>query len=145
MKKKYIIKLKLLELEPDNFHIIIKGKIENFPVNLVIDTGASHTCFDLQFFTSLNQDAHIMETDGMNVGVGGSDFESKIAQIHNFRIGRLSIDAYQVVLLDLEQINAAYRSVGLPEIHGIIGGDFLYKHEALIDYSTGELTLWKKR
>jgi len=143
MKKQYIINFKLLELEPDNYHIVIRGKIEKVPVLLVIDTGASHSCFDLNFIKSLNQDADIANNDGMNVGVGSSDFESKITVIHNFKIGNLKIKDYKVVLIDLENINMAYRSIKLPEVHGIIGGDFLAKHCALINYQEKKLTLWK--
>ena len=143
MKKQFTIKFKLLELEPDNYHILIKGKIEKIPVHLVIDTGASHSCFDLNFIKFLNQNAHITDNDGMNVGVGSSDFESKITVIQNFKVGNLKIKDYKVVLIDLENINMAYRSIKLPEVHGIIGGDFLAKHCALIDYHEKKLTLWK--
>ncbi len=143
MKKQFTIKFKLLELEPDNYHIVIKGKIENIPVHLVIDTGASHSCFDLNFIKSLNQNAHITDNDGMNVGVGSSDFESKITVIQNFKVGNLKINDYKVVLIDLENINRAYRSIKLPDVQGIIGGDFLAKHCALIDYYEKKLTLWK--
>jgi hypothetical protein len=143
MKKQFTIKFKLLELEPDNYHIVIKGKIEKTPVHLVIDTGASHSCFDLNFVRSLNQDAHISDNDGMNVGVGSSDFESKITILQNFKIGNLKIKEYKVVLIDLENINMAYRSIKLSEVQGIIGGDFLKKHSAVINYHEKELTLWK--
>ena len=143
MKKQFTIKFKLLELEPDNYHIVIKGRIEKVPVHLVIDTGASHTCFDLNFIKSLNQDVNISDTNGMNVGVGSSDFASKITIIQNFRIGSLNIKEYKVVLIDLENINMAYRSIKLPEVQGIIGGDFLTKYSAVIDYHEKELTLWK--
>ena len=143
MKKQFTIKFKLLELEPDNYHIVIKGKIEKVPVHLVIDTGASHSCFDLNFIRSLNRDADISDNDGMNVGVGSSDFESKITIIQNFKIGSLHIKEYKVVLIDLENINMAYRSIKLPEVQGIIGGDFLAKYNAVINYHEKNLTLWK--
>ena len=143
MKKQFTIKFKLLELEPDNYHIVIKGKIEKVPVRLVIDTGASHSCFDLNFIKSLYQDVSIADNEGMNVGVGGSDFESKITIIQNFKIGSLNIKEYKVVLIDLENINMAYRSIKIPEVQGIIGGDFLTEHSAVINYREKELTLWK--
>ncbi len=140
--KHYTIKFKLVEMEPDNYHITIKARIGKIPVNLVIDTGASHTCFDLDFIRSLNQETVIDDNQGMNVGVGSSDFESKISTICDFTIGKLEIPEYQIVLLDLQHINAAYKMMKLPKIHGILGGDIFVRFSAVIDYQKQEMTLW---
>jgi hypothetical protein len=62
--KKYTVKLYILELEPENYHIFARGKWKGHPVNIIIDTGASHTCFDIDFFKSIDPEAF---TTGKNM------------------------------------------------------------------------------
>lgn len=140
--KHYTIKFKVIELESGNYHIVTRASVGNIPVNLVIDTGASHSCFDTHFIKSLFLDLDIQENDGMNVGVGSSDFESHISTLPCFKIGRLVLPEYQIVLLDLQHVNGAYRMMGIPEVQGILGGDFFIRHSAVIDYQKREMTLW---
>ncbi|MEG1555563.1 MAG: retropepsin-like aspartic protease [Bacteroidales bacterium] len=137
------VKFKIVELEPENYHIVIKGKIDNQPVNLVVDTGASHSCFDLDFIKSLNQATTIENNEGMNVGVGSSDFESKISTVFRFKLGRFEMTEYTVVLLDLQHINAAYKTMKLPLVQGILGSDFFVKYGVVIDYQNQCLTIQK--
>ncbi|MEG2070285.1 MAG: retropepsin-like aspartic protease, partial [Bacteroidales bacterium] len=119
------------------------GKIDNQPVNLVVDTGASHSCFDLDFIKSLNQATTIENNEGMNVGVGSSDFESKISTVFRFKLGRFEMTEYTVVLLDLQHINAAYKTMKLPLVQGILGSDFFVKYGVVIDYQNQCLTIQK--
>ena len=140
--KHYTIKFKTIELEAGNYHIITKAKIGDISINMVIDTGASHTCFDMNFVESLNQEVETKPNDGMNVGVGTSDFESKISSVQNFKIGKLLIPDYPIVLLDLQHVNNAYKIMKLAPVHGILGGDFFARYSAVIDYLKQEMTLW---
>lgn len=137
----YNVKLKLVTLEPDNYHLVAKAKIEGCPLNVIIDTGASHSCFDLDFVRKLSPELSMEDNDGLNVGVGASDFESKLSTIQNFRLGRFLLKQYDVVLLDMSNINQAYEMMHKPLIHGIIGSDFLKKYQAVIDYGEKTLTL----
>lgn len=141
--KQYHIKFKLVTLEPDNYHIVLKASIEGKPLNVIIDTGASHSCFDLNFIRKLLPELSMEDNDGLNVGVGTSDFESKLSTIQNLRLGRFLLKQYDVVLLDMSNINQAYEMMHKPLIHGIIGSDFLMKYKALVDY--GERVLVLKR
>ena len=141
----YNIKFKLVALEPDNFHIVTKASIEGHPLNVIIDTGASHSCFDLDFVRSLSPEISMEDNEGLNVGVGASDFESKLSTIRNFRMGRFLLKQYDVVLLDMNNINQAYKMMHKPLIHGIIGSDFLRKYKAVIDYGTKILTLQREK
>ena len=141
--KQYHIKFKLVTLEPDNYHIVLKASIEGKPLNVIIDTGASHSCFDLNFIRILLPELSMEDNDGLNVGVGTSDFESKLSTIQNLRLGRFLLKQYDVVLLDMSNINQAYEMMHKPLIHGIIGSDFLMKYKALVDY--GERVLVLKR
>ena len=139
--QQYRVKFKLVTLEPDNYHIVVKAKIDGHPLNVIIDTGASHSCFDLDFVRQLSPEISMEDNDGLNVGVGTSDFESKLCSISNFRMGRFLLKKYDIVLLDMSNINQAYEMMRKPLIHGIIGSDFLMKYQAVIDYGSRVLTL----
>lgn len=139
--QQYRVKFKLVTLEPDNYHIVVKAKIDGHPLNVIIDTGASHSCFDLDFVRQLSPEISMKDNDGLNVGVGTSDFESKLCSISNFRMGRFLLKKYDIVLLDMSNINQAYEMMHKPLIHGIIGSDFLMKYQAVIDYGSRVLTL----
>jgi hypothetical protein len=43
----------------------------------------------------------------------------------------------------MSQVNMLYRSLGLPAIEGILGGDLLMELKAVIDYKKMEMTLYK--
>lgn len=141
----YTIPFSFVELEPNNYHIICKGKVNGVPVRLVIDTGASHTCFDVNFITSIMQDCELKENDGLNAAIGGSDFKSQLAVLSQFKLSRFEKKDYQVVLIDLSNINVAYKALKRPEIQGILGSDFLREYGAIIDYSACKLTIRKER
>ena len=140
--KHYTIKFKIVEIESNNFHIFAKANIGKKIVNLVIDTGASHTCFDINFIRNLKQEATFADTEGMNVGVASVGFETKTTALSEFKIGKFVIPEYQIILLDMLHINEAYKQIGLPAVHGILGGDFFTKYHVTIDYMKSEMTLW---
>lgn len=142
--KHHNIGFDILELEKNSYHIIVKANIGKRRISLVIDTGASHTCFDLKYIDSLKQDVEVVDNEMPGMGIGTSTLMSKTSLIRNFRIGKLEIPEYHIVLLDLEHINGAYKMLGLPRVHGILGSDFLFLYSAVIDYQKGEMTLWEK-
>ena len=140
--KHHTFKLKLIEIEPGNYHITLKGKVAERSVNLVVDTGASHTCFDIAFVRSLEQNSLIEESKGLKVGIASTDFECMVSELHHFSIGKLEIPNYHVVLLDLSHVNQAYKMQKKPLVQGILGGDFFVQYQAVIDYQKMEMTLW---
>ena len=141
MRRTFHIPLSIVELEPDNYHLICRGKVNGHPLRLIIDTGASHSCFDTTFITTIQQDAEITENDGLSVSIGSDDFASHITRLKQFKLGQFELTDYQVVLLDLIHVNQAYLTLKLPTIQGIIGSDFLRRYGAVIDYSTLSMTI----
>ena len=57
-------------------------------------------------------------------------------------LGNLEIKHYQAVALDLENIHETYEKINLPKIHGIIGGDVLATHKAVINYRLKKIRIW---
>ena len=137
----HIIPFEIISLEPDNYHLIVEGKIDDQPILLILDTGASLSCFDMNFIENLLPNAEIKHYDGMNVSIASSNFESKLSILHNFQLGTLTFNDFPIVLIDFFHINEAYTQLGLSEIHGIIGSDFFVKYQAVIDFPKQQLQI----
>ena len=131
----------LLDIEGEGFHVMVKGKINGMEANFIIDTGASRSVFDPKTITTFIDDLQFEKKEGLTAGVGSSDLESSTFIIDIMSIGELEITDYEGVALDLENIHEMYGKLHLPHIDGIIGGDLLKKHKAVINYRSKKLRL----
>ena len=133
--RRYIeVPLQLLDIEGEGFHIMLKGTIHGKTANFLIDTGASRSVFDPNTISTFIDDLQFEKKEGMTAGVGSSDLESSTFQIDEFSLGELEIHDYEAVALDLENIHEMYGKLDLPHIDGIVGGDLLKRHKAVINY-----------
>lgn len=140
--RRYIeIPLQLLDIEGEGFHIMVKGKIHGKEASFIIDTGASRSVFDPMTISSFIENLTFEKKEGLTAGVGSSDLESATFKIDAFSIGEVEIHDYEAVALDLENIHEMYGKLGLPHIDGIIGGDLLKRHKAVINYRNKKLRL----
>ena len=138
--RRYIeVPLQLLDIEGEGFHIMVKGTIHGKEANFLIDTGASRSVFDPNTISSFIDGLTFEKKEGMTAGVGSSDLESATFRIDAFSLGEMEIRDYEAVALDLENIHEMYAKLGLPHIDGIIGGDLLKKHKAVINYKSKKM------
>ena len=142
MTRRYIeVPLQLLDIEGEGFHIMVKGLIHGKEAHFLIDTGASRSVFDPNRITDFIEDPQFEKQEGLTAGVGSSDLESATFTIDSLSIGDLEIHEYQAVALDLENIHEMYGKLHLPRIDGIIGGDLLRRHKAIINYKAKKMRL----
>lgn len=140
--RRYIeVPLQLLDIEGEGFHIMVKGMIHGKEADFLIDTGASRSVFDPKTISNFIDDIQFEKKEGLTAGVGSSDLESASFKIDTFSLGELEITDYEAVALDLENIHEMYGKLKLPHIDGIIGGDLLKKHKAVINYRNKKLRL----
>jgi predicted aspartyl protease len=138
--RRYIeVPLQLLDIEGDGFHIMVKGLIHGKEANFLIDTGASRSVFDPKTITNFIDNVQFEKKEGLTAGVGSSDLESATFKIDVITVGDLEIHDYEAVALDLENIHEMYSKLNLPRIDGIIGGDLLKRHKAVINYRNKKL------
>ena len=136
--------MELWELDHEGYHLVVNGKLQGQPVRMLIDTGANYSCFDRTFLENIStEQPTVTGHDEVNVGIGGNDFETYITEVNGFQIGRTKFSTMVVRALDLTAICEMYESVGFHPIQGILGGDFLRRHEAVINYNTLKLSLKK--
>ena len=140
--RRYIeIPIQLLDIEGEGFHIMVKGTIHGKEASFLIDTGASRSVFDPKTISSFIENIEFEKKEGMTAGVGSSDLESATFRIDVFSLGDMEIFDYEAVALDLENIHEMYGKLGLPHIDGILGGDLLKRHKAVINYRNKKLRL----
>ena len=133
--------LKLIPLDQEGFHLMLKAKLNNKVAALILDTGASKTVFDKDKITKYVSHNQFEKNEHFSTGLGTDTMESHSVIIRKFHLGGISIDNFKLVLLDLQHISNSYQQMGLPAIDGVLGGDVLRMLKARIDYSKLTLTI----
>ena len=137
------IPIRLLDIEGEGFHVMIKGKINGMEANFLIDTGASRSVFDPTVITKFIENPTFEKKEGITSGVGGNDLESSTFTINSLTFGDIEIKDYEAVALNLENIHETYQKLRLPAIDGIIGGDLLYRLKATLNYRLRKIRFTK--
>ncbi len=141
----YKIDIDVISLEDDSYHLIVKGTINDIELLMVLDTGASRTCFDINFLKTIISQKTLVENDTISSGIGTNDLQSFSTKIKSFKIAQFKIKNYQAIGIDLTNVHFAYNKLGLPIINGILGSDIFVKYNAVIDYKNKVLKLNKRK
>ena len=131
-----IIKIELLAIEDDGYHIFMEALINGQVARMLIDTGASRTVFDAgRIRAFLPENSYKFEKiDKLSTGLGTNTMESHSVIIEKFSLGETVFTGYLAVVLNMEHVNQSYRMLGFPSIDGVIGGDLLVLLRAKVDY-----------
>lgn len=135
------IQLQRVEIPPNGTHLALNITLQDQQVRMVVDTGASRSVLDLDFFKELFPEADLTQEASDSAGVGGSGLESFTSWVPSFNIEGFEVLDYELALMDLSHVKESYAQIGEETIYGVIGGDLLEKYEAIIDYSDFSLTL----
>lgn len=136
------IPIDIINIEGDGFHLIAEGLINGKTARFVVDTGASRTVFDKDKILNYINNPEFSEKEGLSAGIGGTDISSFIFNIEELSFGDLKITDYQAVAMDLSNINNSYAMINLPPIDGVLGGDLLMRHKAVISYRLKKMRLF---
>ena len=133
--------LQIIELEHDNFHILISGEFQDGEkCHWIIDTGASKSVMDVR----LNPYYEKLESNGddeyQSAGINQGMIETEVGNLFSLKFGELTIENLKVALIDLDHINSIYEKYTDYRIAGLIGGDVLKKYQCQIDYFSESLT-----
>ncbi len=136
--------MQIIELEDNNFHLVVQSVFEDKTTGYwVVDTGASRTVFDKNLekqYVISEEEADQLHT----AGIGEKPIETTIAYLKPCSLGKLKVENQKVALLDLTHINKLYSNATSLSICGLLGGDFLMKHKAVLDYKSKTLVLNEK-
>ena len=135
------IPLNLISMEADGFHLMLHAVIGGVKANVLIDTGASRTVMDLSRARKYIGDLSIKPFHKSFTGMGAGAIETYFATIPEIQIGGNSLKEMEVVLIDLSPLNKSYALEDLPRIDMVMGGDWLIKLDAVIDYPNKTLKI----
>jgi hypothetical protein len=129
------IPLQIIELEHDNYHILIEGSFDDETLSYwIIDTGASKTVLDsnlTQFYGNVESED---EEDYQSAGINQGMLETTVGKIFCLRFGQFEIINQKVALIDLNHVNEIYQKYTSYKIAGLLGGDILMQYKCMIDY-----------
>ena len=137
------IPLKIESLEADGFHLFVAAKINGIAINLLLDTGASKTVFDISRMSKLirKRKKSFESFEKLSTGLGTNTMESRFTFLKEFRISDLIIENHLAILLDMAHVNQSYSMLELQAIDGVLGSDLLMKYKAVIDFNKKVLKL----
>jgi hypothetical protein len=134
-----IIPFELVELEAGTYHILVKAEFEEENDGWwVIDTGASKSVIDQNRVELYRQD----DASGISAkGLGKDVVETGSGIIPEIRFKGISYGSINVATIDLHHINSEYSKFSDKRIVGLLGSDFFYKNNAIINYSEKSLII----
>ena len=132
--KKITVPLELINLHDDGFHLLVEVVIFGKKFNAVLDTGASKTVLDKTTIEKYITTEELLQSEKLSTGLGTSSMESYTFVLSCLKIGRLKLKQFEATVLDLSTISTAYETLNLPPVIGVLGGDILYRHGAVINY-----------
>jgi len=138
-----IVPLELINLNDDGFHLLVEVVVFGQSFHAVLDTGASKTVFDKETVEKHMMDGVLIASDKLSTGLGTNTMESHTIILPILKIGKLKLKNFEAAVLDLSTINQAYSTLNLPPVIGVLGGDILYSHKAIINYKKLRLKLFK--
>ncbi|KLT67553.1 aspartyl protease family protein [Pedobacter sp. BMA] len=140
--KSVSIPLQLINLQGDGFHLLVEIVVFKQKHFAVLDTGASRTVFDKKLIEQ-NIGETVNISNEINAATLFTTTSTIQATIPVLKIGKIKIKEYETVAFDLQSVSETYEQFGHPPIMGIIGGDILNEHKAIINYDKLTLKLYK--
>jgi hypothetical protein len=131
------IPLQIIELEKENYHLLIEGEFQDeTPSCWIIDTGASKSVLDISlktYYEILDSDN---EDDYHSAGINQGMMETSVGKMFFLKLGELEISDQKVALIDLSHVNEIYGKYSSCRIAGLLGGDILMQYKCCIDYES---------
>lgn len=143
--KKITVPLDLINLHDDGFHLLVEVVIFGKKFNAVLDTGASKTVLDKTTIEKYISTEELLQSEKLSTGLGTNSMESYTFVLPLLKIGKLKLKQFETAVLDLSTISTAYETLNLPPVIGVLGGDILHRHGAVINYEKLVLKLLRNR
>lgn len=134
--KKQLSKLSVVAMEKKaGYHIFVNAKVHGKKVRMLIDTGASTTVIDLNWFRkNISKKTEVVKVD--TAGLHSVINETHFAKLKDLELAGRKLKKLRVPALDLTHVNNIYAKMKKPKVQGIIGSDVMLEHHALIDYKS---------
>ncbi|MGE0077449.1 MAG: retropepsin-like aspartic protease [Bacteroidales bacterium] len=130
------IPFELVELEPNSYHILVNASINDTPIKLIVDTGASRSVIDKQYDPGIRIDG---VSDNVAVGFTADNMTIEVALIPNMFLENFKFAEFPVALADLSSLRDLYLKMTEVNVGGLLGCDFLVKNVTSINFQTRKI------
>ncbi|MGZ5304884.1 MAG: retropepsin-like aspartic protease, partial [Bacteroidia bacterium] len=88
-RKKTIIELpiEVISIKDEGYHLFVVVMVNEQPIRLLLDTGASRTVFDMEVIQQVCADIELEENEDKATGLGSSQVENFIVILDNLALG----------------------------------------------------------
>ena len=119
-------------------HIVIQARANGQDVSLIVDTGASRTCFAESCAERLGLISGRVEPAA---SLALPKKTKALSKLESLEIGALHLTDFETWLVDFSYINLIVELKGEETCDGVLGADILRKTSAVIDYKCNKLYL----
>jgi hypothetical protein len=128
------------EIENHSFHPLVTGEIDGKIISLILDTGASRTVIDNSLTIGLSTIENI-DQETFAAGINAQKMEVTQVKVPSLKIGNIEFRDLIAFSTDLSAVSNLYEQMAGVKIDGLLGCDFLVKHQAIIDFEKGTIEL----
>lgn len=135
------LKLIQLNFETGGYNLLARVIINGKPALLMVDTGSPKTVLDTDHLQKFVNQTELRRNSRRSMAAASSSVYTYIATIEKLEIGSIVINDYKADATDLGQINRTLRSMGNPQIDGLLGCDLLRHCKAVLNFEERVLEL----
>lgn len=135
------LKLIQLNFETGGYSLLSRVIINGKPALLMVDTSAPKTVLDTDHLQKFVNKTELKRQSRRGLAAGNSSVYSYLATIDKMEIGSVVINGYKASSVDLGLINRSFRSMGNPQIDGLLGCDLLRHCKAVLRFEDRVLEL----
>ena len=137
LRNKSYFRIKMHAIASNHFKII--SKINGVKGVFILDTGASSTFIDISLKDKfkLKSKTSLIEASG----AGPNKLTTQLSKNNSIKIGSWKSKKFQILLIDLSNVNNAFASIKTQAVDGIIGADILKTGNGILDYEKRYLYL----
>ena len=118
-------------------HITATLKVNQKPCVFLVDTGGGCTLIDMS-----KKGKYDLEASGKrDYAAGIGSVSSLVRTSATLQIGGKMLRSEDLYLMDISYLNAEFRKTKGRQVDGVLGTDFLEKHQAIIDYPRARMYL----
>ena len=135
------LKLEVLSIMDEGYHLFLNAQIGKMKVRLLVDTGASKTVLAKSFADRHLKNMERQINSEQATGLGSNSIDNEVCQLKSIRFGKIKVKNLLVAVLDLQHVNDTYEKLSQLPIHGVLGSDVMMRLQANIDFKKGVLSL----
>ena len=130
------IPFKLVELEPESYHMLVDATINGEPVKLILDSGASRSVLD-KIYDSGERIEGISDT--VAVGFMSDNVNIELASIPDLLVAEVKFSDFPIALADLSSLRELYKNITGLSVAGLLGCDFLVQNVSSINLGSKKI------